>query len=178
MAIVKWTVDAAHSELTFKVRHLMISTVTGHFRKFTLELETDDNIFQTARFIHFCADVNSLDTNSEQRDHHLKSVDFFDSKTYPEMIFIGNKITGTGENLLLTGDLTIRGTTKPVNVELHFNGMVTDGYGQVKAGFSIQGTINRRDFGLVWGATTETGRVVVGDEIRYSGEIQLIRQDK
>ena len=176
MTNIKWVLDPDHSELSFKIKHLMITTVTGYFKKFTLEVETKDDDFITASHIFFCAEIDSISTNNEQRDHHLRSVDFFDSKTYPELLFTGKKIRKEGEKLFLQGDLTIRGTTNYVEVELDFGGITVDSYGQTKAGFSIDGIIKRKSFGLVWDAITETGNVVLSDEVIIHGEIQLIKQ--
>jgi polyisoprenoid-binding protein YceI len=168
----KWKVDPAHSEIQFKVKHLMITTVTGYFRKFDLEVETDGEDFNTASKIEFTADINSIDTNNEQRDTHLKSSDFFDGG---HVKFIGKRYNGKGTDATLEGDLTIRGTTRPIKVSVEFGGIVTDPYGQTKAGFTVSGKINRKDFGLTWNAVTEAGQIVVSDEVKIHGEIQLIR---
>ena len=173
---ILWKIDPGHSEIQFKVKHLMITTVTGYFRKFDLIVETESDDFTTAKRIEFTADIQSIDTNNEQRDTHLKSADFFDSTTHGELKFAGKKFEGAGEEYTLTGDLTIRGITKPVTMKVHFGGMVVDPYGQTKAGFEVEGKISRKEFGLVWNAVTEAGQVVVGDDIKIISEIQLIRQ--
>lgn len=176
MGTTKWKVDPAHSEIQFKVKHLMITTVTGYFRTFDLEVETEGDDFNTADRIEFTADINSIDTNNEQRDTHLKSADFFDADNHGQLRFIGKKYQSNGDEATLQGDLTIRGTTKPVTLKVEFAGMVTDPYGQNKAGFTIAGKISRKEFGLTWSAVTEAGQVVVSDDIRIHGEIQLVKQ--
>lgn len=171
-----WTIDPAHSEIQFKVKHLMITTVTGYFRKFDLVVETEDEDFTKAKKLEFTADAGSIDTNSEQRDTHLRSADFFDVEKFGQIRFKGKVLERVGEDYELTGDLSIRGVTKEVTVKVHFGGIVVDPYGQTKAGFEVEGKISRKDFGLVWNAMTEAGQVVVGDDIRILCEIQLIRQ--
>jgi polyisoprenoid-binding protein YceI len=172
----QWKIDPAHSEIQFKVKHLMITTVTGYFRKFGLVVETDsENDFTTATKIEFTADINSIDTNNEQRDTHLKSSDFFDASRFGEIRFFGKNYEGDEDEAKLSGDLTIRGVTKPVSVMVEFGGIVVDPYGQTKAGFTVSGKINRKDFGLTWNAVTEAGQIVVSDEIRILAEIQLIK---
>lgn len=173
---IKWTLDPAHSEVQFKVKHLMITTVTGYFKKFNVEVNTESDDFRTASNIVFTADINSVDTNNEQRDTHLKSADFFDAASHGEIRFTGKKYEVKGDDAQLHGDLTIRGTTKPVTLNVEFGGIVKDPYGQTKAGFTVTGKISRKEFGLVWGAVTEAGQVVVGDEVRLMCEIQLIKQ--
>lgn len=171
-----WKIDPAHSEIQFKVRHLMITTVTGYFRHFDLVVETEDEDFTKAKRIEFTADAGSIDTNSEQRDTHLRSADFFDAEKFGQIRFAGKALERAGEDYRLTGDLTIRGITKQVTVNVHFGGIVIDPYGQTKAGFEVEGKISRKEFGLVWNAMTEAGQVVVGDDIRILCEIQLIKQ--
>ncbi|MDQ6756703.1 MAG: YceI family protein [Bacteroidota bacterium] len=173
---ITWKIDPAHSEIQFKVKHLMITTVTGYFKKFDLAVETETDDFNTAKKIEFTADINSIETNNEQRDTHLKSPDFFDAANYSELKFVGNKYDANGDDATLTGDLTIRGTTKPVKLNVEFGGIVVDPYGQTKAGFTVTGKVSRKEFGLVWGAVTEAGQVVVSDDIKINGEVQLIKQ--
>lgn len=173
-----WKIDPAHSEIQFKVKHLMITTVTGYFRRFDLVVETEDEDFTQAKRIEFTADAGSIDTNSEQRDTHLRSADFFDVEKFGEIRFTGKALERSGQDYKLTGDLSIRGVTKPVTVEVHFAGIVIDPYNQTKAGFEVEGKISRKEFGLVWNAMTEAGQVVVGDDIRMLCEIQLIKQAK
>jgi polyisoprenoid-binding protein YceI len=175
MAIL-WKIDPAHSEIQFKVKHLMITTVTGYFRTFDLEVETETEDFATAKRIEFTADVDSVDTNNQQRDTHLKSADFFKGEEHGQIKFVGKKYEGSGDTAKLHGDLTIRGVTRPITVNVEFGGIVVDPYGQTKAGFTVTGKISRKEFGLVWNAVTEAGQVVVSDEIRLQCEIQLVKQ--
>lgn len=175
MAII-WKIDPAHSEIQFKVKHLMITTVTGYFKKFEGFLETETEDFNSATVIQFTADVNSIDTNNEQRDTHLKSNEFFDSEKHSQLLFTGTRFESLGSDATLQGNLSIRGVTRPVSFEVEFGGIVVDPYGQTKAGFTITGKISRREFGLTWNAVTEAGSVVVSDEIRLNAEVQVIRQ--
>ena len=176
MAQVKWLLDPAHSEISFKVKHLMISTITGYFRNFSLEVTTEDEDFSTASNIIFTADVDSIDTKNEQRDAHLKSAEFFNGEEHNQLRFVGTGIHQEDEESKLKGELTIKGITHPVKVKVEFGGIAVDPYGQRKAGFTVKGKISREDFGLTWNAVTEAGSVVVGDKVKYSGEIQLIKQ--
>ncbi|MGZ8536899.1 MAG: YceI family protein [Flavisolibacter sp.] len=173
---INWKVDPAHSEILFKVKHLMITTVTGSFKSFDLEVETETENFNTAKSIEFTADVDSINTNNVQRDAHLISADFFDGENHKQIKFTGRKYEGNEDEAKLQGDLTIKGVTKPISLNLEFSGTVVDPYGQLKAGFTITGKISRKDFGLTWSAITEAGQVVVGDEIKIQAEIQLIKQ--
>jgi len=172
----KWKIDPAHSEIQFKVKHLMITTVTGYFKTFALEVETETDDFDTAKNMIFTADVNSINTNNEQRDTHLKSADFFNAPETPQIKFTGLKYEAIADKAKLKGDLTIRNITKPIIVDVDFGGIVVDPYGQTKAGFTVSGKLSRKDFGLVWGAVTEAGQVVVGDEVKIHAEVQLIKQ--
>lgn len=176
MSLVKWVVDPSHSEVAFKVKHLMITTVTGYFKNFNLEVETENEDFETAKKIEFTADIDSISTNNEQRDTHLKSSDFFNAEEHGQLKFIGNSYEKKGDKEALHGDLTIRGVTKPVTVNVEFGGIVTDPYGQTKAGFTVNGKISRKDFGLTWNAVTEAGSIVVSDDIKLHAEIQLVKQ--
>ncbi len=171
-----YKIDTAHSEVTFKVKHLMITNVTGSFTQFDATLESAAADFSDAK-ISFEAEVNSISTNNEQRDGHLKSEDFFAADTFPKLSFVSSsfqKLTDT--EYALNGDLTIRGITKPVQLAVEYGGTMTDPYGQVKAGFEIGGKINRKDFGLVWSATTEAGGIVVSDEVKLHLAVQMIKQ--
>lgn len=169
----KWKIDTAHSEIQFKVKHLMISTVTGSFKSFDLEVLTNGEDFSDTSGVKFTADVNSIDTNNAQRDAHLKSADFFDAEKFPKITFESEGFVNDGR---LNGTLTIKDITKPFILDVEYGGNVVDPYGQDKAGFTIEGKISRKDFGLTWDAVTETGAVVVGNDIRINAEIQLIKQ--
>jgi polyisoprenoid-binding protein YceI len=178
MAITKWKLDPAHSEVQFKAKHLMITTVTGYFKKIDLYVETENEDFTKAKTIVFTADINSIDTNNAQRDTHLKSDDFFNAEKYGQLKFIGSSFEKMGEGYLLHGDLTIRDITKPVTVKVEFAGIVKDPYDQTKAGFTVEGKIKRKEFNLRWDAVTEAGQVVVSNEIKLHAEIQLIKQEQ
>jgi polyisoprenoid-binding protein YceI len=176
MSTTKWVLDPTHSEVSFKVKHMMISNVTGHINKFNVEVETDNEDFSKAK-IHFTGDVRSIDTNNDQRDVHLKSGDFFDVEKYPQVTFDATNYEKTGNgDYTLNGNLTIRDVTKPITLKVEFGGVVTDPYGNIKAGFTVEGKVNRKDFGLTWNAVTEAGGVVVGDELKVHAEIQLVKQ--
>ena len=177
MAITKWKIDPTHSEIQFKVKHLMITTVTGYFSEFDLEVEAENDDFTTARNLVFTANVDSISTNNAQRDTHLKSPDFFDAENHRQVIFHGRSLErASGDEYKLHGDLNIRGVKKPVTVNVDFGGIVVDPYGQTKAGFTVTGKINRKDFGLTWSAATEAGQIVVSDEIKINCEVQLVKQ--
>jgi polyisoprenoid-binding protein YceI len=176
MATIKWTIDPSHSEIQFKVKHLMITTVTGYFKTFNLIVETDNDNFNTAKKIEFTADIDSVHTNNQQRDTHLKSADFFNAVEHAQLRFTGTKYESNGDDAKLHGDLTIRGITKPITVNVEFGGIVVDPYGQTKAGFTVSGKISRKEFGLTWSAVTEAGSVVVSDEIKIHAEVQLVKQ--
>ena len=178
MAITKWFVDPAHSEVQFKVKHLMITTVTGYFRKFDLVVDTEDNDFTKATSILFTADIDSIDTNNAQRDTHLRSNDFFAADKYKQLRFEGKHYAKQGDGYILDGYLTIRNITRPVSLQVEFGGIVVDPYGQTKAGFTIEGKIKRKDFDLTWDAVTEAGQVVVSNEIKMHAEIQLTKQQE
>ena len=171
-----YKIDNAHSEVTFKVKHLMITNVTGSFTQFDATLEAAAADFSDAK-ISFEADVNSISTNNEQRDGHLKSEDFFAAEKFPKLSFVSSSFKKVNDSeYVLNGDLTIRGVTKPVQLAVEYGGTMTDPYGQVKAGFEISGKINRKDFGLVWSATTEAGGIVVSDEVKLHLAVQMIKQ--
>ncbi|WP_276133520.1 YceI family protein [Polluticoccus soli] len=171
-----WKLDPMHSEVLFKVKHLMITTVTGHFKTFDLNVETEGDDFTKASKISFTADIDSISTNNEQRDAHLKSADFFDAASHAQLTFEGKSLKQKGDDYVLEGDLTIRGTTQPVSLNVEYGGIVVDPYGQTKAGFTVNGKISRKEFGLTWSAVTEAGQVVVSDEIKIHAEIQLVKQ--
>lgn len=171
----KWISDPAHSEVYFKVKHLMISTVTGYFKTFTVEAYTENDDFTKATGIEFSADVDSIDTNNAGRDNHLKSADFFDTAKHSHIKFLGTSYNGTKDSGTLTGDLTIKKVTKPISIKMEFGGTTFDGYGQEKAGFSIEGKLSRKEFGITWDTVTEAGNLVVGDEVKFFAEIQLMK---
>lgn len=170
-----WKIDQDHSEIQFKVKHLVISTVTGSFKEFEASAESPDGTFEGAD-ISFSAKTSSVFTNNSQRDEHLKSDDFFNAEKYPTLDFTSKSFKKTGDNRYkLTGDLTIRDITKTITLDVVHGGTVEDPYGQTKAGFEVTGTINRKEFGLKWNGVTEAGSVVVGDEVKLSMNVQFIR---
>lgn len=174
--LTRWAIDTAHSEILFKVRHMMVSTVTGAFNEFEGFVSSEQEDFTNAE-INFSALVSSIDTKNEQRDEHLKSDDFFNAEAFPKMTFSSKSFEKqTDGSYLLTGDLTIRDNTREVALTTYYHGSAVDPYGQTKAGFEISGKINRKDFGLKWGAVTEAGGVVVSDEVRLELNVQLTKQ--
>ena len=174
MSTTKWIIDPTHSEVSFKVKHLVISTVTGYFRKFEGAADVASEDFNGAS-VAFTADIDSIDTNQADRDGHLKSADFFDTANHPKLAFEG-KISNNGGDYSLVGNLTMKGTTKPVELDVTFGGIVADPYGQTKAGFEIEGKVSRKEFGLSWSAITEAGSVVVSDQVRLVLSVQLVKQ--
>ncbi|MAN87955.1 MAG: hypothetical protein CL555_14340 [Algoriphagus sp.] len=174
MSTAKWTIDPTHSEVSFKVKHLVISTVTGYFKKFEASAESNSDDFDGAK-VNFSAEIDSIDTNQSDRDNHLKSADFFDAANHPKLSFEGT-VQKNGGDYKLVGDLTMRGTTKTVELDVDFGGVAGDPYGQTKAGFEIEGKVNRKDFGLTWSAVTEAGNVVVSDQVRLLLSVQLVKQ--
>jgi len=177
MATRTWAIDPTHSEVHFKIKHLMITNVTGSFNIFQASVATEKEDFSKAT-ISFTADIDSISTGNEQRDSHLKSADFFDAATYPQIKFTATKTESVDNDgsYELYGDLTIRDVTKSIKLDVEFGGVVKDMYGNTKAGFTINGKINRKDFGLTWSAVTEAGGVIVSDEVKIISEIQLIEQ--
>jgi polyisoprenoid-binding protein YceI len=169
-----WKIDELHSDVQFKIKHLVISTVTGSFSKFTAEAETNGDEFEGGK-ISFSADVNSISTGNEQRDGHLKSPDFFDTANHPTLDFISTKVEKAGTGYKVHGNLSLRGVTKPVSFDVDFGGTAKDPYGNFKAGFEVTGKINRSEFGLTWGAVTEAGGMVVSDEVKLAANVQMVK---
>lgn len=173
--LTTWAIDPSHSEIQFKVKHLVISTVTGSFGSFDATLESDNEDFEGAD-IKFSADIDSISTGNEDRDNHLKSDDFFNAAEYPKLTFESKSFEKTGDGTYkLTGDLTIRGNTKTVELAAEYGGTVVDPYGNTKAGFDVTGKINRKEFGLTWSAVTEAGSVVVSDEVKLMLNVQFTK---
>ncbi len=177
MTTTKWALDPTHSEIQFKVKHLMITNVTGSFKQFNAAVETEGDDFTTAK-ISFDAATASVDTNNEQRDGHLKSADFFDSEKHANISFVSTSFVKKDNdgNFTLNGNLTIKNVTKPVALNVEFAGMEKDPWGNAKAGFSVNGKINRKDWELNWNAALESGGLLVSDEVRLSAEIQVVKQ--
>ena len=170
----KWGIDPTHSEVQFKVKHLVISTVTGTFKNFEGGLEMEGNDFDGAT-ANFSLDVNSIDTNVADRDAHLKSDDFFAAEKYPNITFNGILKKVSDEDYKLVGPLTIRDITQEIELNVEYGGTMVDPYGQTKAGFEISGKINRKEYNLLWSAVTEAGGVVVGDDVKLQLNVQVVR---
>ena len=171
----KWTIDPSHSKIGFKVKHLMISNVMGNFRDFEGQVTTNGNDLSTAN-ISFSLNSASVDTEMADRDTHLKSADFFDVGNYPKITFIGSGLKDLGDDMYeLTGNLVIKGVTKKVVLPVEFGGLMTDPWGNVKAGFSIGGKINRKEWGLNWNAVLEAGGVLLSDEVKIICDVQLVK---
>jgi len=176
MATTKWVLDPSHSEVEFKVKHMMISTVSGKITKFDASVETEGEDFMTAK-VTFTADVASLTTGNEQRDGHLQSVDFFDAANFPQIKFVATKYENVDNDgsYEVYGDLTIRGISKNVKLDTEFGGVIKDPWGNTRAGITISGKINRKDFGLTWSGATETGSLIVSDEVRIHVALEFVK---
>jgi polyisoprenoid-binding protein YceI len=172
----KWVLDPAHSEILFKVRHLMITNVKGEFRKFSAEAVSEGNDFSSAE-VNLTIDAASVFTNNDDRDNHLKSADFFDVENHNELTFQSTKVEKVDDHeYKLTGLLTIKGVAKEVTLDVEHGGIMKDPWGNDKAGFSLEGKINRKEWGLNWNAALEAGGVMVGDEVKISAEVQFAKQ--
>ncbi len=175
-ATTKWVTDPMHSEILFRVRHLMIANVKGEFRKFNATILSESSDFSKAK-VNAKIDASSIFTNNTDRDTHLKGADFFDAGKYEEILFEGTSFTKLDEeNYQLKGNLTMKGISKEVALDVEFGGFITDTYGQEKAGFSVSGKINRQEWGLNWNAALETGGVMVSNEVRINAELQFVKQ--
>ena len=165
----QWNLDQSHSEITFKVRHMMISNIKGGFNNFTAEMQAEDDTFNNVQ-VKAAVQTNSVSTNSADRDAHLKSEDFFNVAVNPQITFESDSL-----NNEITGNLTINGVTKAIKLDVDFGGVNVDPWGQTKAGFSFEGKIKRSDFGLNWNAALETGGVMVSDEVKIAGDLQFVK---
>lgn len=173
-----WTIDPAHSEILFKIRHMMITNVKGEFRKFDATVKTEENDFSTAK-INVVIDASSIFTNNDDRDNHLRSADFFHVDNHEEIRFESTGMTkADSDEYELTGDLTMRGITKEIKLAVEFGGMLNDPYGNERAGFSVSGKFSRKDWGLTWNSAIEAGGVMVSDEVRINAEVQFVKQLK
>ena len=176
MATTKWVLDPTHSELGFKIKHLMISSVSGSLKSFQAEVETHGVDFTTAQ-ISLSADMASISTNNDQRDAHLRNSDFFEVEKYPELKFTSTKAEKIdSDTFALFGDLTLKGVTRPVKLNVEFNGVTKDPWGGERAGFVVTGKINRSDWGVNFNGVLETGGVMLSEEVRINSEIQLVKQ--
>ena len=172
-----WAIDTLHSEISFKVKHLVITTVTGKFKEFDGKVVSESDDFSNAE-IEFSAKTDSIDTGAEGRDGHLKSPDFFNAAEFPEIRFKSTNFTKEGDHYTLNGDLTIRDVTKNITLDVEYLGTTKDPfYGKTTAGFELNGKILRKDFGLQWDVLTETGGAVVSNEVKLHMNIQLDRVD-
>jgi len=174
--MAKWKLDPLHSEVTFKVKHLVISSVSGKFANIEGSVESEKDDFTDAK-IQFSAEVDSISTGNEQRDGHLKSPDFFDAAHHPKITFVSTQVTQKDKSdYVVKGELTIRGVTKPVELQAEFGGTQKDFYGNTVAGFELSGKINRQDYGLQWSAVTETGGIVVSDDVKIFANVELHKE--
>ena len=159
MAKTNWSIDPTHSEIGFKVKHMMFTNVSGKFKSFEATVVNEDDKFESSN-ISFIADVNSIDTSNTDRDNHLRSADFFDVENFAKLSFVSSEI----ENV-----------TKKITLDAEYSGLMKDPWGNTKAGFSLEGKINRKDFGLTWNAALETGGVLVGEDVKILCEVQLVK---
>jgi polyisoprenoid-binding protein YceI len=176
MATTKWSIDPTHSEIGFKVKHMMFTNVSGKFGSYDATITTEGDDFDNAE-IEFSADIASIDTANADRDGHLKSADFFDAENHPKLTFKASSFKKINdEKYEITGDLNIRGVAKTVTFPVEFSGILTDPWGNIKVGLSIEGKINRKDWGLNWNSALETGGVLVGEEVKLNIELQFAKQ--
>ncbi len=176
METTKWALDPTHSEIQFKVKHLLISTVTGHFKQFNATIETVGEDLSTAK-VHLTADLSSISTNNEQRDAHLRSTDFFDAETHPQLTFEGTSLEQVDEeNYKAHGTLTIRGNSKPITLNVELGGKTVDPWGNTRLGFEVSGKINRMDYGVSFGMPSETGAALLGEEVKIQANAEFVKQ--
>jgi polyisoprenoid-binding protein YceI len=169
-----WTLDTSHSEVGFTVRHAGISKVRGRFTDVSAEAHVSESL--AASSLHATIKTASFDSGDANRDAHVRGADFFDVENFPEVTFRATAIEGDGEDYTLTGDLTIRGITKPVELEVEFTGVAVDPFGVTRAGFSAEAEISRKDFGLTWNAALETGGFLVSDKVKINVEAELVKK--
>jgi polyisoprenoid-binding protein YceI len=176
MAKTKWSLDPMHSELQFKIKHLMISNVSGALKNFQAEVESEDEDFTTAE-ISLTAQMDSISTNNEQRDTHLRNSDFFEVEKYPELKFKSTKVEKADSNtFVVSGELTMKGVTKRIKLNAEFNGIVKDPWGNERAAFTVTGKINRTNWGMNFNSVMETGGVMLGEEVKISSELELVKE--
>lgn len=175
MATTKWLLDPTHSELGFKIKHLMISNVSGSFQNFSVEAETEGTDFTTAK-ITVTADMSSISTNNAQRDAHLRTADFFEVEQHPELKFVSTRIEMVdSDTFTLYGNLSLKGVTKPVKLNVEFSGVTKDPWGSERAGFTVSGKINRSEWGVNFNGVLETGGLMLGEEVKIHSEAQLVK---
>lgn len=171
-----WTIDPAHSKISFSARHMVITEVTGQFDKFDLKMTTEGEEFTNSN-IEFTIDAQSVNTGIQDRDNHLRSADFFEAEKYPELKFVSKTIKKTDdEEYKMTGDMTIRDITKEIELDVTYGGQIVDPWGNTRAGFSIKGKLNRFDFGLRWNSLIEAGGAVVSKNINILCTVEVIKQ--
>lgn len=171
-----WALDVTHSEITFKVKHMMVTNVTGKFEDYSVTADIDEENFENSQ-VSFTAKTSSVNTGVADRDNHLRSADFFDSENHPEMTFTSTSFEKVDdESYRMTGNLNIRGTEKQVTLNVEIGGFGKDPWGNTKGGFTISGKINRKEWGLNWNAALEAGGVLVAEDVRINCEVQLMKQ--
>lgn len=173
-ATTTWTIDPSHTSVEFSVRHMMFTTVKGRFADVAGTVVTDGESPGTAT-VNVVMKATSIDTRTEKRDQHLRSADFLDAERYPEFTFASTSIAGGKDRFTMTGDLTIRGVVRPVTLDVEFEGTGNDPWGNERMGFTARGSIDRRDFGLMWNQALETGGVLVSNEVQLTIDAQIIR---
>ncbi len=175
-AQTSWKFDKSHSKVGFSVTHMVISETEGNFKEFEGKILTDEDNFENAK-VNFSANINSIDTDNEDRDKHLKADDFFNAEKFPKLTFVSKSLKKIeGKEYKLIGDLTIKGITKQVELDVTFNGTIKDPWGNTRAGFNLEGEINRFDYGLKWNKVLETGGLMVGKDVTIIGKIELIKE--
>ncbi len=176
MATTKWILDPTHSEVGFKIKHLMITNVSGSFKDFHVIAETENNDFSSAS-IQATIEMDSIFTNNEQRDAHLRNSDFFEVSKYPKLIFQSTRIEKIDDDTFqVYGDMTLKGITKPIKLNVEYSGVTKDPWGSERAGFSITGKLNRNDWGVNFNGVLETGGLMLGEEVKIHSEIQLVKE--
>ncbi|MEP6617395.1 MAG: YceI family protein [Ginsengibacter sp.] len=176
MTTTKWILDASHSEIRFKVKHLMISSVAGQFSDFNATVETSGEDFTTAK-VHFTAEIKSITTNNEQRDAHLQAADFFDGQNYPQLVFEGKKLEKISDDAYkMDGTLTMKGISKDLTFNVEFGGQTQDPWGNTRVGFELNGKLNRKDFGISFSMVSETGGILLGEEVKIFANVQFVKQ--
>ena len=170
-----WVVEPVHSKVNFTVEHLVISEVDGSFKTFEGKMVASKEDFSDAK-ITFSVDIASISTDNDQRDNHLKSEDFFYAEKYPKMTFESTSFKKKGNEYELKGNLTLRGVTKPITFSVKYGGQAEDGYGNLKAGFIVKGSLNRMDYGVAWNAKTKQGGWTVGEEVGISVKLEMVKQ--
>lgn len=168
-----WNVDASHSTVGFSVRHLMVAKVRGRFTDFSGTITVGDDPLTSK--VEAVVKTASVDTHDDGRDGHLRGADFFDVEQFPDMTLVSTGIEADGDDFVLHTQLTIKGVTRPVDFELEFDGVATDPWGNVKAGFSAEAEINRKDWGLEWNVALETGGVLVGEKVKLTLDIEALK---